>query len=150
MPHSDTSPYDLLFVYGTLRPGCSHAMAQRLTAESDPLGSARIGGALYRIGDYPGLVLCDRPPDTPPADHGDAWVTGDLVRLRDPAATLRWLDAYEETGPAFPEPWEYRRLLLPVNEIGDKRTTRRRAWVYIYARSVERLERIIGGHWPIA
>jgi len=113
-------------------------MARRLADESRFLGPARICGRLYRIYTpdsfaYPGLV----------PDETGAPLIGDLLALTDPAATLDWLDTYEEAGPAFPEPQEYRRVLLPVTT--DKET--RRAWVYIYCWQVEETMQISSGDW---
>ena len=138
MNTSDDPPlHDLLFVYGTLRHGCSGAQARRLAGESERLGEARIVGLLYRIGSYPGLCVGKA------GETGNGAVTGDLVRLHDPAATLAWLDAYEETGPAFPEPWEYRRCLLDVTAAGGATP----AWAYIYSWPVDGLMPLAEGDW---
>lgn len=131
---ADPPPHDLLFVYGTLRRGCSTEWARRLADESGWLGEARVRGRLYRAGDYPALA-------TGAADSGT--VTGDLVRLRDPAATLAWLDAYEETGPAFPEPWEYRRIIAVAQREGGEYE----AWTYVYNWPVTGLHPLPGGDW---
>lgn len=132
------SDIDLLFVYGTLRRGCDNDQARRLAAESEWLGRARLTGRLYRVDAYPALV-----PEEGEGGGGEQ-VTGDLVRLRDPAATLAWIDAYEETGAGFSEPWEYRRGAVIVDCAGDGR----RAWTYIYNRPAAGLERITPGDWP--
>ena len=119
-----------LFVYGTLRAGFDGPMARRLGARARRTGPARARGALYRITDYPALA---------PGDAG--WVTGDLFALADAAATLAWLDDYEECAPHFPEPHEYRRVRLAVE--GPDGPVE--AWAYVYARDVAGLERIVGG-----
>ena len=119
-----------LFVYGTLRPNHGGTVARRLAREATLAGSASVDGILYRIADYPGLV-----------PGGNAKVVGDLYRLSDPVPTLAWLDDYEECSPAFPQPWEFRRALIPV-------VTRQGlvdAWTYLYARNVATFERIGGG-----
>ena len=71
---------ELLFVYGTLRRGSDHANAARLARESEWLGTATLVGTLFRVSWHPALVLV-----------GDDVVTGDLLRLTDPAASLPWL-----------------------------------------------------------
>jgi len=127
-------PHDLLFVYGTLRRGCATPWARRLARESSWLGEAHVRGRLYRIDGYPGLVVTET----------GGTVRGDLLRLNDPAETLAWLDAYEETGPAFPEPWEYRRVAAPVHQGGRGE---RRAWTYVYDWPVTELQPLADGDW---
>lgn len=123
----------LLFVYGTLRRGSASAEAPRLHAECAWLGTARAGGRLYRVGWYPALVIA--------ADRD--WVTGDVLRMADPPATLAWLDAYEECGPGFSEPQEYRRDLIEIVLAGEQV----RAWAYLYNRPVDGLEAMSNGDW---
>ncbi|WP_417358702.1 gamma-glutamylcyclotransferase family protein [Gallaecimonas pentaromativorans] len=84
-----------VFVYGTLRRQSPHPLARRLADEGRYLGEARCQGQLYRVAHYPGWV------------PGPGWVTGELYRLS--PALLAALDSYEECGPGFSEPWEYRR-----------------------------------------
>jgi gamma-glutamylcyclotransferase (GGCT)/AIG2-like uncharacterized protein YtfP len=126
---------DLLFVYGSLRPGSTSSMAMRLAGESRPLGRATISGRLYRVADYPGFV---------PGASGT--VIGDLLALSTPAATLAWLDTYEECAPPFPQPWEYRRVLLEVTGPDGPAL----AFVYVYARPVTGLPLIEGGDFLAA
>ncbi|MFY9352638.1 MAG: gamma-glutamylcyclotransferase family protein [Sphingobium sp.] len=128
-------PSNLLFVYGTLRIGCAHSMAARLLSEADYLGPATVGGKLYRIADYPGLM---------PGPEGR--VTGDLFRLTDADATLAWIDAYEEVTPDFPAPREYRRERMTVETGGGAVM----AWVYVYTRDPEGLPSIVGGDFLLA
>lgn len=126
--------YDLLFVYGTLRRGCDTAQAARLHDEGAWRGTGKVRGRLYRLGWYPALV-----EDV--AQGG--WVTGDVFRMTEPEITLAWLDAYEECGPAFPQPQEYRREVISVwlacAEV--------RAWAYLYNRAIDGLECIAAGDW---
>jgi len=128
----------LLFVYGTLRRGCDTEMAQRLASESRLLGPALLRGHLYRIENPGGLPY----PGFIPDETGTP-VIGDLLALPDSKTTLRWLDAYEEAGPAFPEPQEYRRERLCV----ETATGTREAWVYVYGWPATRKNRSNGGDW---
>ncbi len=75
--------------------------------------------------------------------EGDDSITGDLLRLTDPAASLPWLDAFESCGPDDPPPHDYRR------EIGSVMTASGavEAMVYVWNWSVEGLERIASGDW---
>ncbi len=125
----------LLFVYGTLRPGFDGPMAQWLWGAARHLGPATAAGALYRIADYPGFV-----------PGGKGVVTGDLFALPDAEAdaVLHMLDNYEECSPDFLPPHEYRRERLTVHMAGRAVE----AWVYVYARPVDGLERIEGGNMP--
>lgn len=105
-------------------------MAQRLAQGAEWVGNASLNGWLYHVDGYPGLVP---GPDAPP-------VVGDLFRLHEPLVLLNLLDAYEEVGPEFPAPNEYRREIHPV----DGPQGHAMAWVYIYARPVESLPLIVG------
>lgn len=125
----------LLFVYGTLRRGCTGEKAQALHQQTEWLGQGSARGHIYRLGWYPAFVT------DVGADAG--WVRGDVLRMAQPEATLAWLDVYEECTPDFPEPHEYRREVIDVVlESGAMR-----AWAYVYARPVDGLEAIIGGDW---
>ncbi|KQM98702.1 hypothetical protein ASE85_12750 [Sphingobium sp. Leaf26] len=129
MPDTLSDPA-CLFVYGTLRAAFDGAMARWLRANARLLGPATIGGYLYRVADYPGLV---------PGSEG--LVLGDLFALNDAASTLARLDAYEEMTADHPPPHEYRRVRWRV-QVADEAVE---AWVYIYAHDVAGLERIVGG-----
>jgi gamma-glutamylcyclotransferase (GGCT)/AIG2-like uncharacterized protein YtfP len=91
-----------LFVYGTLMPSSGHDNARRLARESRIVGPATIGGELYDLGRYPGLVLAGE-------QAGDI-VHGVAVELLRPAATLPWLDAYEGVTAGNPPSDEYCRI----------------------------------------
>ena len=94
----------LLFVYGTLRRGESHALPEERFR-----GAATVRGRLYPNGPYRGFV---------PDRDGDE-VAGELFEVDD--ALLADLDEYE--GPEYP------RVILDVtNESGETVS----AWVYIF------------------
>ena len=123
---------ELLFVYGTLRRGSDHANAARLAAESEWLGTATLVGTLFRVRWHPALVL-----------QGDDVVTGDLLRLTDPAASLPWLDAFESCGPDDPPPHDYRREVASVMTAGGPVE----AMVYVWNLPLDGMERIESGDW---
>lgn len=141
-----------LFVYGTLMAAAgAHAMGrsqrERLQRESISLGPASVPGRLYDLGRYPGLV----------DDDGAATrVCGELVLLRDPAASLAWLDAYEGltgSGAAVVDadraveggaPDEYRRVERLVT-CADGRTCT--AWLYRYVLDPAGRLPLPGGRW---
>jgi gamma-glutamylcyclotransferase (GGCT)/AIG2-like uncharacterized protein YtfP len=123
----------LLFVYGTLRRGYDSKEAHRLHAECTWLGTGSVAGDLYRVDWYPALVT----------DQEAGWVVGDVLQMADAYATLAWLDGYEECGPGFPQPQEYRREAIDIVFAGAQV----RAWAYLYNRAVDGLEPMPGGDW---
>jgi len=80
---------DLLFVYGTLRPGRAPAAIAPVVATLRRLGPARVRGRLYQLGAYPGAV--------PDAD-APGWIAGELVARTASSPPLAWFDAYEGSG----------------------------------------------------
>lgn len=130
---SSSTGISLLFVYGTLRRGCTNAQARALHEASDWLGVGRARGRLYRVGWYPAFI----------GAQGEHWVTGDLFRLHDPELILPALDAYEEAGPGFAEPHEYLRAAVEVERPGGFVT----AWTYFYNWPVDGYALIDSGIW---
>ena len=49
----------LLFVYGMLRRGSGHAMADFLAERSRFVGQARVRGRLYDLGRFPGMLAAE-------------------------------------------------------------------------------------------
>jgi gamma-glutamylcyclotransferase (GGCT)/AIG2-like uncharacterized protein YtfP len=102
-----------LFVYGTLRLGLKNRYALLLAESATFLGAAFVRGRLYRVSDYPGLVLDDDARDC---------VRGDLFRLHHPDETLTLLDDYEGS--------DYRRVPAAVSVIDSRESLT--AWTYVY------------------
>jgi gamma-glutamylcyclotransferase (GGCT)/AIG2-like uncharacterized protein YtfP len=122
---------DLLFVYGSLRPGAGHAMGHWLAGFADPEGPAWLAGAvLYRVSWYPGIAA------------GEGRVRGDLFRLHDAAAALRELDDFEEMRGRASD--EYERRLGTVARADGSTVT---AWAYWYRQAVQELARVDSGDW---
>lgn len=116
-----------LWVYGTLRPGCSNRHADLLRKASRHLGMARVQARLYRVDWYPGIRLGGGAED---------WVVGDLFQILDQAA-LAELDQYEGSE-------EYQRVRAEaILENGD----RAKCWVYEYIGPVSEERRIASGDW---
>lgn len=126
-----------LFVYGTLKRDSRHPFAAQLAAKASYLGQARYNGRLYRVAHYPGAVA---------SSLSGEWVQGDVYTLQDPDL-LKALDRYEGCGPDDPKPTQYLRLLQTVT-LSDGAAVE--AWVYVYNRPVERLERIMSGRFDEA
>jgi len=115
----------LLFVYGTLKRGCSnhHRLADQIY-----VGPARTrpGFTLYDLGGYPGIVAA--APDAPGV-VGEVWSVD--------AQGLSALDAFE----GLPEGL-YRREPLELQSPYD----RQQVEAYVYAREISGRP-IIGSEW---
>ncbi|NRQ43259.1 gamma-glutamylcyclotransferase [Rheinheimera sp. YQF-2] len=124
---------DLLFVYGTLRQNANHPMQQLLAQHSRFIAMARYQARLYQVDYYPGAVASKNAADQ---------VVGELYQLTQPNLLLPALDNYEECGPGFAQPQEYRREQQNIMlENGDSIT----AWVYVYNRDTAGLRQIQSG-----
>lgn len=120
---------DALFVYGTLRPKASTRMSVWLGRAAVHYERARISGALYHLGRYPGMIR-----------GGSGWVHGEVVKLRDTRSILAILDEYEGG--------EFRR----VRARAITRSGCIRCWVYVYSGPRVAARRIITGDYlrPVA
>jgi gamma-glutamylcyclotransferase (GGCT)/AIG2-like uncharacterized protein YtfP len=96
----------LVFVYGSLRRGGAGAMSLRFP-DSKFIAEAKVGGSLYDLGAYPGLLL----------NESDSLVSGEVYEVDD--ELLNELDAFEATS-------DYRRKQVEIS-LG---TQRRMCWVY--------------------
>lgn len=127
---------DYLFVYGTLRKAQDGSLHPYLRAKAEFVGPAHIAGKLYRVEHYPAWV--------PAPPYAGNKVYGEIFRLHQPQAALALLDEYEECGPAFTKPWEYRRIVRKLTLPDGSRLS---AWLYQYNRPVAQLQRISGGDY---
>lgn len=121
---------EYLFVYGTLRRDANNPMSELLARHAGFVGEAVYRGKLFKIDYYPGAIPSDDPNDKVP---------GEVFRLDRADEALPLLDLYEEVGPEFPDPNEYIRQRQTVL-LNDGSAVS--AWVYIYNRSTQGLERI--------
>jgi gamma-glutamylcyclotransferase (GGCT)/AIG2-like uncharacterized protein YtfP len=116
----------LVFVYGTLKRGCSN---HRVLADQIFVAEARTvpGYHLYHLGDYPGMIATS---DDTLGVAGEVWSV-------DPAALAR-LDAFEGVHESL-----YRRepikLLAPFTD--------RHVETYLYAQSIEKGIVLDDGIW---
>ena len=127
-----------LFVYGTLRQNAKHPMHQQLAMYARFVAMARLQACLYQVSYYPGAV---------PSSDAANQVVGELYQLVQPEQLLPLLDNYEECGPGFAEPQEYRRepqQVMLENGISVS------AWVYIYNRNIVELRLIKSGDFLMA
>lgn len=117
-----------VFVYGTLRRGEINDI-NRLRPAPRLLGGARIRGALYDLGPYPGVIL-----------GGEGWVQGEVYAIT--PMLEQQLDVIEEVAPV--SSGEYTRRHLEVEAAG--RTLR--CLVYEIHPSRVQGRRLIGsGDW---
>jgi gamma-glutamylcyclotransferase (GGCT)/AIG2-like uncharacterized protein YtfP len=121
----------LLFVYGTLRPFASVAMAKWLRDEARYVGPATTAGRLYDLGAYPGMCAARTRSER---------VAGDVYRVTNPRV-FRVLDRYE-AGPRGKARFVRERLVVALDEGG-----RRSAWAYRYRYSVATADRIASGDY---
>ncbi len=114
-----------LFVYGTLRDDPRHEMYRVLARRSKFEGGGYVGGRLYDLGEYPGIILSNDPHER---------VRGEVYTLSgsDIVETLRLLDDYEGIGPDDPAPHEYSRVPVDVTLLDGRLL---RAWTYVLTES---------------
>ncbi|HEX7080270.1 MAG TPA: gamma-glutamylcyclotransferase family protein [Gammaproteobacteria bacterium] len=120
-----------LFVYGSLRPGFGGEMCTVLARHAEHIGEAAFQGRLYLVDWYPGAV--------PSGDEADT-VRGDVFRLREPRALLPLLDRYEGCTPGTAGEYVRRTARVCLSGGGDID-----AWIYLYDRPIDGLERIVSG-----
>src|SRR4051794_24812179 len=109
----------LIFVYGTLRHGSTHPMANLLKERAFHRGLARTAGLLFDLGPFPGLV---------PAAGPDDWVQGNLFELRDEMLLVE-LDRYEDLPTEHTPPGLFERV---KSEVVGSDGQAVRAWLYVY------------------
>lgn len=135
MPRTEDEETHYLFVYGTLMKAAGHPMARRLQRESVSVGGGQVGGRLYSLGPYPGVVLSDAPWDC---------VHGEVVRLTDPARSFVWIDEYEGCGRRNPEPHDYERVIVPAHLYSGETLN---SWIYVYKGPLTHARRIPSGRF---
>lgn len=124
---------DYIFVYGTLRRNSTKSIEQWFPGNAIYVAEGVIKGTLYLIEDYPGLIIHDEDEQ----DEQDSnlrslnQVYGEIYRIKNARELLEILDCYEECGPEYTTPNEYRREKRPVME-KDKPNMTIPCWVYLY------------------
>jgi len=120
---------DYIAVYGSLMRSVNGDTMPKVDGLVEYVGPCRIGGALYDLGDYPGLV---------PDDEHEA--VGELYRVLAPKA-FRVLDEFERYDAHDLEGSLYHRRCTRLRE------PRVDAWVYVYNRDVSDRELVESGDW---
>jgi len=119
---------ELVFVYGALRRGAAHGWRME---RGELVGNGRVGGRLFAIDWYPGVVL-----------GGEGEVLGEVYgadeRLRGE------LDEFEGIGKGGERGDEYARVRVGV---GMEDGSEVEAWIYVYRWGVEGREEVVSGDW---
>jgi gamma-glutamylcyclotransferase (GGCT)/AIG2-like uncharacterized protein YtfP len=124
-----------IFVYGTLLRNIPGTKFHLLAPYARFLGSARIRGRLYDLGEYPGVV---------PAIGEAHWVQGEVYAIDGSADVWEQLDAYEGCGSMDPIPHEFERA---ATEAVMNDGTCLTVWMYVYLRSVNGRREIASGDY---
>ena len=113
-----------VFVYGTLRRDGAGAMSSRFS-NSRFIADAKVGGSLYDLGAYPGLLL----------DESNSLVIGEVYEVDD--ETLKKLDDFESSS-------HYWRKQVKIS-LG---THTKKCWIYApNPEAFSRLTLITSGDW---
>ncbi|CAN7348718.1 gamma-glutamylcyclotransferase [Acidovorax sp. LjRoot129] len=102
MPDESTSerPPRWVFVYGTLRKGCSNDIT-RLQPPPQFVGQSRVAGVLYHLGNYPGVTL-----------GGPEWVEGEVYAIEPALEAV--LDDIEDLGTNPTDEYIKREIVVEV------------------------------------
>lgn len=125
----DTFPHSRVALYGSLMRGLGAAKRLGLEDRMRFVGPCVLEGALYDLGDWPGL----RP--------GSGRVVGEIHALLEPAV-LATLDAFEDYVPEAPQRSLYLRERVTLVEPAGTRV-----WTYVYNRAPDGAARIPHGDW---
>ncbi|MEM7510136.1 MAG: gamma-glutamylcyclotransferase family protein [Bacteroidota bacterium] len=96
---------DLIFVYGTLRKGFAHPMADMLASRARYMGEGITSGRLFDLGPYPAAIF---------SEESTYIVKGDVYKIKSPQHLLPLLDDYEGYGEDDLENSLYKRVLIKV------------------------------------
>ena len=127
---------DLLFVYGTLLAGLRN---HHHLHNAQLLGPASIQGALFDLGNYPGLILAG--PLAKPIET----VCGELYKIE--ASNWPQLDALESFDPQAMDQSRYLRQFVDVTWSQGSENVIVQVQTYIYNMSLEGRPRIENGDY---
>ena len=124
-----------LFVYGTLRKGFGHPMAELLERYGEFFTSGTCKGLLYDLGPYPVFTYTSAV---------DEDVFGDVYLLHNEHEVLTILDEYEGVGEKLETGVTYERLKLNIESVDGVTLS---AWIYLYLGTLDHLTPIKGGDY---
>ncbi len=122
-----------IFIYGTLKKGYPNPISTSIYKYLSFYNTGWVFGSLYKIRNYPGLVLNKK---------GDK-IFGEIYLLTDPEKVIKIIDPYEEVGPEFNQPNEYKKALIDVYTSEGQI----KCLVYLYNWTVKGLEKINSGKY---
>ncbi|WP_435139181.1 gamma-glutamylcyclotransferase family protein [Formosa sp. A9] len=131
----NTSKY--LFVYGTLMQQSKHEMALFLNAHSKFIDHGYCHAKLFEVDGYPGAVLSANKKHR---------VYGQIYELDNTETVFKVLDIYEGINPLLPEPFLYKRELIPVF---TSENTAVISWMYLYNLPTTNLQYIPSGKYRL-
>jgi len=124
---------EMLFIYGSLLPGCAPPAMADLCKRLKRIGPARVRGRLYDLGDYPAMVFIK--------EFGG--VRGEVVEV-DSDETWQALDEYEGCPHPAAGDGLFRRVwTIAMFDNGEKVN----CWVYVYMRELGNAKPIESGCW---
>lgn len=126
---------DYIFVYGLLKSMYNNEAAKFIRQHCTLVGTGTIPGRLFDLGTYPGMVYEPNAKTT---------VLGEVFKINSNKEGLtKYLDEFEECGPEFEQPNEYRKeiILTKVNGATINASS------YIYNRNLEGLKMIDSGNY---
>lgn len=115
-----------LFVYGSLRSGFNHPAYAYISTHFTLVGSAKVKGKLYDLGEYPAALPTD----------DECYITGELYQLKEEQEfswAIAQIDDYEGINPEPGEVALYKRALATIYINGQTTT----AWMYWYNNDIE-------------
>lgn len=124
-----------LFVYGTLRKGFEHPLAELLGRSAEFFTGGWCKGLLYDLGPYPVLTK---------TTDKDQNVFGDVFLLHNEQELLTILDEYEAVGEYLETGITYERLKVNIESVSGINIS---AWVYLYQGTLEHLQPIKNGDY---
>jgi len=120
---------DYLFVYGTLRDGYDLKLKDKISADIEYIGKAKVEGSLYDLGKYPGAVKEKEKNE----------IIGDVFVVNNPDKVFKILDKYEGYLNENKQNSEFVRKKNRVKLNSGKSVV---AWVYWYNYDLQGKSRI--------
>jgi len=127
---------EYLFVYGTLLSDASSEIKNIFSKYTIKVSDGSYQGKMYLV-EHPDNSLVY--PAAIPSEKESDRISGEIVKVLHPKKIFQILDDYEECTPDYPEPHEYKRIIVDIRG-ADGDTIR--AQMYIYNLSIETLKRI--------
>jgi len=126
---------DYIFVYGLLKSMYDNEAALFIRQHCTLIGVGTTPGRLFDLGTYPGIVY---------EPNAETIVFGEVFRIDTNKEGLNeYLDQFEECGPEFEQPNEYKKEVIPVDVNGKVY----HASSYLYNRNLDGLKKIDSGNY---